>query len=364
MICESGSPRIILHLDMDAFFAAVEVREHPELGGKPVVVGADPKGGKGRGVVSTASYEARVFGIHSAMPISRAFRLAPHAIFLPVNFPAYLRASAEVMGIVRKYSHKVQQVSVDEAYLDLSEACSYEKAREVALEIKGELLEKTGLHCSIGIGPGKVVAKIASDYQKPDGLTVIDPSRLREFLSPMPVRKIPGIGKKTEAILFRLGIITIGQLASHDVQDLISLFGKSGIYLHQLALGQDDSMVETGEGFKSISREITFEEDTGDPRIIRKTLNEISEDLGNTLREERLLFRTITVKVRIEGFVTHTRAKTLGQFTREIPVIEKEAWALAREFLDGEKIRLIGIRLSRFLETGKTQLSIDEFIQG
>ncbi len=152
--CGPDSPRIILHLDMDAFFAAVEVRDHPELAGKPVVVGADPKGGKGRGVVSTASYEARKFGIHSAMPISKAYRLAPHAVFLPVNFPAYLKASAQVMQVLYRYSNKVQQVSVDEAYLDLSAVCSYEQAREVAIEIKRELREMVGLTCSIGIGPG------------------------------------------------------------------------------------------------------------------------------------------------------------------------------------------------------------------
>ncbi len=349
---------------MDAFFAAVEVRDHPELAGKPVVVGADPKGGKGRGVVSTASYEARKFGIHSAMPISKAYRLAPHAVFLPVNFPAYLKASAQVMQVLYRYSNKVQQVSVDEAYLDLSAVCSYERAREVAIEIKRELREMVGLTCSIGIGPGKVIAKIASDFQKPDGLTVIEPSKVHEFLEPMPVRKIPGVGKKTETALARLGITTVGQLARHSVQNLIALFGKSGIYLHQLAQGQDDSEVEVSGGFKSISRETTFAEDTDDPQKIKATIDDIAIDLGQSLQEEALLFRTITVKVRFEGFETHTKAKTLGHYTREIPVIREEAWTLMKMFLEGKKIRLIGIRLSRFLEAGRGQKSIDEFLRG
>ena len=188
------SPRIILHLDMDSFYASVEVQRRPELAGKPVVIGADPKLGKGRGVVSTCSYEARAFGIRSAMPISQAYVLCPHAVFLPPDFPAYVQASAAVMGILRSYGFLMEQVSIDEAFLDISTLGDFALAQILAGEIKAAIRDRLTLSCSIGIAPSRAVAKIASDFKKPGGLTIVTPAVLEAFLAPLPVRKIPGVG--------------------------------------------------------------------------------------------------------------------------------------------------------------------------
>ncbi len=354
--------RIILHVDMDSFFASVEVRENPELKGKPVVVGADPKGGKGRGVVSTCSYEARKYGIKSGMPISRAYKLCPTAVFLPVNFPLYIQVSGEVMNILRNYAKKFQQVSIDEAYLDASNIGSFGVARELALRIKKEIIEKEKLTCSIGIGPNKIVAKIASDYKKPDGLTVVEPSHVKEFLSPLPVRKILGVGKKTEAALKAMGIEKIGQLAECDVQLLLSRFGKWGIYMHELAQGIDESEVREEECCKSISRETTFEQDTDNPEILNQTMDVLVEDVQKALIEEGFLFKTLTIKVRYKGFITRTRAHTLLHYTDEHYIIKDTAKALLKEFIDGKMIRLIGIRLSRLEKRRSRQKSMEEFV--
>ena len=255
---------------MDAFFAAVETREHPEYIKKPVIVGADPKEGKGRGVVSTASYEARLFGIHSAMPISRAYERCPHGIFTRPHFDLYSRVSGEIMAIVMKYGDRFEQVSIDEAYIDISSAGSFAGARDVANRMKVEIRNATGLSCSVGIGPSKIVAKIASDFQKPDGLTCVSPGEVYDFLSLLPVEKIPGVGKKTRMILHSIGILSIGDLARVDVQELIGLFGKWGAVLHDLSAGIDDREVRQEEGYKSISRETTFDEDTDDlPELAR-----------------------------------------------------------------------------------------------
>jgi len=355
------SDRIILHVDMDSFFASVEIRENPDLRGKPVVVGADPKKGKGRGVVSTCSYEARRYGIRSGMPISRAYRLCPSAKFLPVNFPLYTKVSGEVMDILRSHAWKLQQVSIDEAYLDMSNLGSFEAARQLALEIKREIMEKEKLTCSIGIGPSKIVAKIASDYKKPDGLTVVDPSQVKEFLAPLPVRKIPGIGKKTEAELKILGIEKIGQLAGYDIQKLLSRFGKWAIYMHELASGIDEEEVREEEGYKSISRELTFEEDTEDPRVLSQTMEALAEDVHNALLEEGLLFRTLTIKVRYEDFTTHTKSCTLEHFTTDLNIIKGLSNKLLKEFLGKKKIRLIGIKLSKLEKIRARQKSMEEY---
>jgi DNA polymerase IV (DinB-like DNA polymerase) len=354
--------RIVFHVDMDSFFASVEIREKPELTGKTVVVGADPKGGKGRGVVSTCSYEARKYGIHSGMPISRAYKLCPDAVFLPVNFPLYIKASGEVMTILRSFAEKFQQVSIDEAYLDVSNIGGFEAAKELALRIKNEIREKVKLTCSIGVGPNKIVAKIASDYKKPDGLTIVEPSHVREFLSPLPVRKILGIGKKTEAELTEMGIKTIGQLASCDVQLLISRFGKWGIYMHEIAQGIDESEVIEEECCKSISRETTFEEDTDNTVVLNRTMEELAEDVHRSLVDEGFLFKTLTVKVRYKHFITRTRAHTLPHYTDEPGVIKETAKALLKGFIDGKLVRLVGVRLSNLEKRRTRQKLMEEFV--
>lgn len=218
------SSRIILHIDMDSFYASVEMHEHSELMGKPVVIGADPKKGKGRGVVATCSYEARAFGIRSAMPISQAFFLCPQAIFLPPDFPLYTRISSEIMTILRSFCFQFEQVSIDEAFLDVSPVGSFSAAELLAGQIKTMIRTTMGLSCSVGVAPSKLVAKIASDFKKPDGLTMVKPGKVAAFLAPMPVRKIPGIGKKSELELHELGIRSIGELAAYDVQRLVARF--------------------------------------------------------------------------------------------------------------------------------------------
>jgi DNA polymerase IV (DinB-like DNA polymerase) len=356
-----GKPdqRIILHLDMDSFYASVEVQERPDLRGKPVVIGADPKHGKGRGVVSTCSYEARAFGIRSAMPVSQAFALCPHAIFLPPDFSRYSQVSYDIMAILRSCGFPFQQVSIDEAFLDVTPLGSFTAAREFSAGIKKTILARVGLTCSIGVAPGKVFAKIASDFNKPDGLTVIEPGDLDGFLAPLRVRKIPGIGKKSESELFEIGIRTIGDLAAYDIRALVARFGQGIVYLHDVARGIDTSEVEERDGIKSISREITFDTDTSDPEVISVTMATLAGEVHRSLVEENLHFKTLTVKVRYQGFITKTKARTMFHFINDERIIRTCAQTLLSEIVDGRKIRLIGLRLSSFdtRDTRQTTLS-------
>ena len=356
-----GFPRIILHVDMDAFFAAVEVQKDPSLRGRPVIVGADPKGGTGRGVVSTASYEARTFGVHSAMPIRRAFERCPHGVYLRPDFDRYLAVSAVVMETARGMADRFEQVSIDEAYLDISRAGSFDAARGIARALKELILERTGLTCSVGIGPSKVVAKIASDYRKPDGLTVVEPCLVDEFLFPLPAGKIPGIGRKSQEALRNLGITTIGDLARIDVQELQAIFGKWGAGIHDLARGIDDREVIGDGTAKSVSREITFEEDTGDVGLLAETLDSMAEELQAVLQQEHLRFRTVTVKVRDENFSTHTRSKTFGRYCDDGRILQEAAHTLLKSSGIRGKVRLIGLRVSGFEPPGSRQATISEF---
>jgi len=351
--------RIILHLDMDSFYASVEIRENPALRGKPVIIGADPKEGKGRGVVATASYEARAFGVRSAMPISRAYTLCPGGVYLPPNFSRYAKASSEVMAILRAPGYPFEQVSIDEAFLDITATGGYREARKLAEDFKERIRTGLLLTGSIGIGPSKVVAKIASDFKKPDGLTVVPPDLVREFLAPMPVRKIPGIGKKSESELLKLGISTIGNLATIDVQVLLARFGKSGIALHDLARGIDRSEVLERGGPRSVSRETTFETDTNDPDILSGTMEELVRDVHRNLRDEGLRFRTVTVKVRYTGFVTKTKAKSASHHTDDIATVRRLAHSLLRDLLTEQNVRLIGLRLSGFEVPDSGQTTLD-----
>jgi DNA polymerase IV (DinB-like DNA polymerase) len=341
-------PRIILHLDMDSFYASVEMQAHPELRYKPVVIGADPKQGRGRGVVSTCSYEARAFGIRSAMPVSQAFALCPHAVYLPPAITLYAKVSADVMAIIRASGFRFQQVSIDEAFLDLSPLGSYHDATLLAEQIRETIRTRMGLTCSVGIGQSKLVAKIASDFKKPDGLTVVEPAGTQAFLAQLPVRKIPGIGKKAELALFELGIRTIGDLAAYDIRKLVTVFGRGAGALHETALGIDRSEVEERTDARSISREITFDKDTEDPDFIALTMDTLAEEVYTGLASENLRFRTLTVKVRYQGFITRTRSCTLSHFTRKKDVLLTCAHSLLKEMMDGHKVRLLGIRLSSF----------------
>ena len=358
-IVQGTSQRIILHLDMDSFYASVEMRARPELRGKPVVIGADPKQGKGRGVVATCSYEARAFGIRSAMPISQAFVLCPHAVFLPPDFPRYVKASADVMAILKAQGLPFEQVSIDEAFLDVSRLGTFPAATDLAVRIKDTILTHLGLTCSIGLAPTKVVAKIASDVHKPDGLTVVEPENLFSFLAPMPVRKIPGIGKKSESVLFEMGIRTIRDLAAYDIQVLIARFGRSAVTLQDIAAGIDRSEVEEREGVKSVSRETTFADDTDDVQLIAATMDTLAEEVTRNLSDEFLHCRTVTVKVRYQGFVTRTKARTFPHYTGDMATVRTCAHSLLHDMYDGRRIRLLGIRLSSFDTCDARQMTLE-----
>jgi DNA polymerase IV (DinB-like DNA polymerase) len=345
---------------MDHFYTAVEERENPALKGKPVIVGADPKEGKGRGVVSTSNYKAREAGVRSGMPISRAWRLCPEAVYLPPDFPLYIQASNQVMEIAKNYAEKFEQWGIDEAFLDVSErAHSFEEAKALAERLKREIKEKTNLTASIGVGPNKLVAKVASDFHKPDGLTVVRDEEVEKFLAPLPVRKLLWIGRKTEAKLKPLGIETIGDLARFDPAVLNEMFGVMGFQMHLMARGIDNSEVQQRTGVKSISHETTFEEDTDDSNTVLAAVDALSDDVAGETAEQRLFFKTVTIKVRFENFETHTTSKTLPFMTNRPQDLKKTARELLQAYLEqGRKIRLIGVRVSSFVEGEKQKTLI------
>ncbi|MDX1252652.1 MAG: DNA polymerase IV [Gammaproteobacteria bacterium] len=328
---------------MDAFFAAVELRRHPELTGKPLVIGGrgDPMQ---RGVVSTASYEARAFGVHSGMPLRTAYKLCPQAIFLPVDYDEYARISVTIKEILREFTPLLEDVGIDEAFLDISGLNT--PSEQIAAAIKQKIRQQTALSCSIGIAPNKLLAKIASDMQKPDGLTIIQEGDVATRIWPLPVRKLPGVGPKTEARLKAMSITTIGDLAAQPLKTLTAELGKAhGQYLHEAAQGIDDSPLITHWEPKSSSREITFQHDIGDWQVLAKTLAALTRELVDSLKEEGYLGRTVTVKVRFSDFETHTREKTLESHTNNLAAIRHGAFDCLRRFELTKKVRLIGVRV-------------------
>ena len=352
--------RIILHIDMDAFYSSVEQRENSALRGKPVIVGADPKGGKGRGVVAGCSYEARKFGVHSAQPISITYRLCPDGIYLPPNFSLYEQVSDQVMQILRGHSEKVEPTSIDEAFMDVTEkAAGFDEAAVLAATIKRDVKERTQLTCSVGVGPNKSTAKIASDFKKPDGLTIVTPDEVKAFLAPLPVGKISGVGKKTSDFLSGMGIKTIGDLASSHPSRLTEVFGKYGTRLWQVANGIDDDEVITLYPIKSISSETTFPEDVADREKVMQTFGSLIEDVHARILSQRVLFCTVGIKVRVEDFTTFTRAKTHTRYTDDKVVIKEYVRSLFREFEDSkDKIRLVGVRVANLRKIDAEQETI------
>jgi len=355
-----GANRIIIHVDMDHFFAAVEEREHPEFRGKPIVVGADPKRGKGRGVVSTCNYEARKFGIRSGMPISKAWKRCPEAVYLSVNYKLYEEVSSRIMAILRKYADKFEQFGIDEAFLDISSRVeNFEEAKKLAQNIKKEIYEKEKLTCSVGIGPNKLVAKVASGIKKPDGLTAVDEKDVKAFLSPLPVGELLWVGKKTERKLNEMGIKTVGELAAYDPTRLVEAFGVMGTQFYLMAHGIDRSEVEEKGEIKSVSRNVTFEEDTSNPDIILETLDRLAEEVYKEVKEFNLLFKTVTVKIRYENFETHTHSKTLPFLTNRLKDLQKTSHELVQTYLQpNRKIRLIGARVSNLVSSEKQKTLI------
>jgi DNA polymerase IV (archaeal DinB-like DNA polymerase) len=352
--------RIILHIDMDHFYTAVEERERPDIQGKPVVVGADPKGGKGRGVVSTSNYIARKAGVRSGMPISHAWRLCPDAVYLHPNFPLYVKFSEEIMAIAREFAGKFEQWGIDEAFLDVSgKVRDYAEAEAIARKIKKEIKAKENLTCSIGVGPNKLIAKVASDFQKPDGLTVVREEEAELFLAPLPVRKLLWVGRKTEEKLKVLDVNTIGELAKYDSSTLTAMFGVVGWQMHLMALGIDKSEVEEREGVKSISHETTFEEDTADSTKVLKALEELCVDVQKETENQNLLFKTVILKIRYENFETHTKSRTLPFLTNRLYDLEKTEKELLGGYLRGDrKLRLVGVRVSGLVSRDKQKTLI------
>ena len=338
--------KIILHIDMDYFFAQIEERENPQFKGKPVVVGADPKGGRGRGVVSTANYIARKYGIHSAMPISKAYQLCPKAIFLPVNHEFYEEVSENIMNIVKKYSPKWEIVSLDEAYLDLSFLKSYKEAEKLAKKLKEEIFKKEKLTSTVGIGPNKLIAKIASSQAKPNGLLVIKPTEIQKFLDPLDVEEIPGIGPKTAAILKGFKVEKIKDLRKLKKSKLKEIFGKAGEEIYYKSRGIDEREVSPEDLIKSIGKEHTFEKDTRDPEIIFSTLEEIIKEIWEEIVNENFKISGISVRCRFKGFETKPRQKSFKERVA-LKNFEKLVKKLLLELLLKNKkpVRLIGVRV-------------------
>ena len=354
--------RIIAHVDMDAFFAAVEERDHPQLQGLPIVVGADPREGKGRGVVSTANYPARAYGIHSALPISQAWRRSewarrqgkPAAVFLRPNFERYTDVSERVRAIVKRHVSAIEPAGIDEMYGDLSVAGTYERAEAICQAIKCDIVAEERVTASTGLGPNKLIAKIASDVHKPDGLTVVEERDAEAFVAPLSVRKIPGIGPKTEAVLRQRGINLVSDLKRFSQEELAGMFGKWGRDLYEKVRGRDDSPIEETYEVKSIGEQETFAEDTRDSNTLVERLRRMSEDVLRRLSEAGFArFRTVVVTVRFADFETKSRSHTLAQPTGSLKDLEVEAIKLLLPFLDRREnprsilIRMIGVRVEK-----------------
>lgn len=352
--------RIILHLDMDAFFAAIEELDHPNYRGHPVVVGADPKAGKGRGVVSTCNYEARKYGIHSAMPISQAYQRCPFAIFVRPRMDRYIQCSRELFALLNEFSPKVEPISIDEAFLDITGCTRLLGAPEqIARKIKACIRERLKLTASIGIGPNKFVAKIASDLEKPDGLVIVPADKVLEFLHPLPIGKMWGVGKKSEAKLRAMGIHTIGDLARLSQHAVIKKFGKNGLHFWLLAHGIDDREVEADHRVKSVSLENTFDQDVADEACIRDTILSLADNVSRILRQKGLKGKTVTLKIRLEDFSTFTRSHSYGSFFDSSQIIGQTSLDLYRDFDRGKKkVRLLGIAVSTLNNQGEEQLGL------
>ena len=351
--------RRIMHIDLDAFFVSVEQALNPELRGKPVVVGGRPDR---RGVVASASYEARAFGLHAGMPLTTACRLCPQATFIEGSFSRYRHASQKFMAILADFSPYLEPVSLDEAYLDATGFESiHGSIHQMAIAIKQRIKDELALCASIGIASSKVVAKVASELSKPDGLLEVADGEERSFLAPLPIAKLPGIGIKGERILNGLGINTIGELSNMPLDALKSHFGTSGEVLHHYANGIDDREIKLPGAAKSISRETTFGKDTKDRSQLEATLRYLSERVSSELRQQGKLSRCITLKLRYADFRTITRHHTLRQGSNTDQTIFDTGLQLLKKALSQEKqpVRLIGIGVSNLIEPGRQLNMLD-----
>lgn len=347
--------RRIAHVDMDAFFASIEQLDHPEWRGRPLAVGDGP-----RSVVSAASYEIRAFGVHSAMPVAQAKKLCPQGLFVPVRMWRYKELSRQVMAVLQRFSPLVEQASVDEAYLD---ATGLERLfgppEEFAASLRAAVRQETGLSCSVGVAPVRFLAKIASDYNKPDGQTVILPGEVRAFLDALPVRKIPGVGGRTLELLSGLGVATAGDVLKRPAAFWQKRLGERGLWLHALAQGRDERPVTPFVPPKSSSAENTFEADTRDPAVLRRWLLLQADRVGADLRAQGVRGRTVTLKAKFADFTQVTRSRTLEEPVCDTRTIFDTAVALLAELNPRKDLRLIGVGVSQFGQRPR-QLSLLE----
>ena len=340
-----AEPGSIIHLDMDAFYPAVEALDNPALKGRPVIVGGTPK----RGVVSSASYEAREFGVHSAQPIATAVRLCPDGIFLPVRMKRYKEISEQIFEIFHRFTPLVEPLSIDEAFLDVTGSTHlFGDPIKIAKTIKQTVVKETGLTVSAGVAPSKFVAKIASDMEKPDGLTVVRPDRVREFLDPLPIKKMWGVGKATQETLGRLNVRTFKDLGRVPVKLLERRFGIHGLKMHLLSMGIDERAVVPDQDVKSVGHEETFSDDISDIGPAKKELLSLANKVARRMRQKKTTGRTITLKVKYDDFVQITRSATLPKPTDDGPEIYSIACSLLEKTDAGKRpVRLLGISLSK-----------------
>jgi len=350
--------RTIVHVDMDAFFAQVEALDHPEYRGKPLIVGGDRD--SARGVVSTCSYEARAFGVRSAMPIRRAVQLCPHAIFVRPRMGRYAEVSRRIRAVLDAFAPVVEPLSIDEAFLDMTGAeHPYSDAWHMGRELKARIFAATQLTCSVGVASNKFVAKLASDSRKPDGLVVVDAAGTDRFLLPLPVEAVWGVGPRTGAVLRRAGMATVADVRGRPVSVLCELLGeKLGRHVYDLCHGRDDRPVEPESEAKSIGRETTFEVDVPEGPRLRAHLARLAAEVGARLRKTGMTARTVTVKIRYPDFATHTKSRSLPAPFKDDATIYREASRLLDAFRLARPLRLLGVYVSH-LEADR-QLSLFE----
>lgn len=356
----AAEARRVLHCDMDCFYAAVHMRDDPALRGRPVVIGGRPES---RGVVAAASYEVRRFGVHSAMPSARAKRLCPEAIFIPPDFRRYSRESEKIFAIYRELTPVVQAVSIDEAYLDVTDHLeAWGTATAVAKEIRRRVREERGLTVSVGVGPNRLIAKIASDFHKPDGLTVVRPHKVQEFLDPLPVRRLHGVGPATERALVELGIQTVADLRERPLDGLLDRFGlKHGRMLWEFARGIDDRPVETHSERKSLGTENTYAVDLKDPAEMEEEIGRMAVEVAAGLERRELAACTVTLKVRYADFTTLTRSRTFAFPVCSAPPIAAAARDLLRKTdAPARPVRLLGVTASNLIHGQMEQLLLFE----
>ncbi|WP_406660335.1 DNA polymerase IV [Methanolobus sp. ZRKC3] len=357
--------RVIVHVDMDYFYAAIEEREDPSLKGKAVVVCMYSNRGEEGGAVSTCNYVARDAGIHSAMPCRKARSIKPDAVFLPVRKEFYEEVSESVMEILHSSADKeeaFEKVSIDEAFLEITETCDgdFDKAQKLGMEIKGEVKKSERITCSVGIGPNKLIAKMASSFNKPDGITVIRPENVQEFLGAMPIKKLWGIGRVTEEKLTEMGIVTIADLADRDVMELIDAFGKNrGTWLKQSASGIDESPVKERTSSDQIGRMASLKHDTRDEKMISELMDELVDSVMSKAVARNVVFGTVTTTVIFSNFKTSTKSKTLTHAVSDKDILNRNAMEMMQQFLRESTLnfRRIGIRIGNLQErTGQKSL--------